>query len=165
MQEALPMETKYGGYMGHVLAIDLTARTTEEYPWTDRDRELYVGGKIMAARILADHLTGKETAFSEENWMVISTGPLTGSGAPSSSRFNISALSPQTGILASSNCGGGFGIWLKKAGYDAVILKGKCDRPTWLEIGETGVQFHDAADLWGTRTGSCQELLTEPFGD
>ena len=158
------METKYSGYMGHVLAIDLSSRTAEEYPWTDKDRELYVGGKIMAARILADHLTGKETAFSEENWVVISTGPLTGTGAPSSSRFNVSALSPQTGILASSNCGGGFGTWLKKAGYDAIILKGKCDAPTWLEINEDRLQFHDAADLWGTKTGECQALLTEKMG-
>ena len=96
--------------------------------------------------------------------MVISTGPLTGTGAPSSSRFNVSALSPQTGILASSNCGGGFGIWLKKAGYDAVILKGKCKTPTWLEINESGVQFHDATDLWGSKTGECQKLLTEKMG-
>ncbi len=158
------MDTKYSGYMGKVLTVDLTARTTGTYPWSDRERELYIGGKIMAARILADHLTGKETAFSEENWVVIATGPLTGTGAPSSARFNISALSPQTGLLASSNCGGGFGTWLKKAGYDAVILKGKCDRPTWLEIGEDEIRFHDAADLWGSKTGECQELLTKKMG-
>ena len=126
------METKYSGYMGKVLTIDLTTKTAKLYPWSDRERELYVGGKIMAAKILADHLTGKETAFSEENWMVISTGPLTGTGAPSSARFNISALSPQTGILASSNCGGSFGLFLKRAGYDALILKGKCQSRKWL---------------------------------
>ena len=106
------MGSKYAGYMGKVMQIDLTTETVKEYPWSDEQRELYLGGKIMAARILCDHLTGKETAFSEENWVVISTGPLTGTGAPSSSRFNISALSPQTGILASSNCGGGFGYHL-----------------------------------------------------
>ena len=158
------MGTKYSGYMGKVLAIDLTTRKAELYPWTDKERELYVGGKIMAAKILADHLTGREKAFSEQNWVVISTGPLTGTGAPSSARFNISALSPQTGILASSNCGGGFGTWLKKAGYDAVILKGKCDKPTWLEINENKLVFHDAADLWGTKTGECQAKLVEKMG-
>ena len=158
------METKYGGYMGKVLAVDLSAKTTSLYPWSDRDRELYIGGKIMAAKILADHLSGKETAFSEQNWVVVSTGPLTGTGAPSSSRFNISSLSPQTGILASSNCGGGFGTYLKKAGYDAVILKGKCETPTWLEINEETVIFHDAADLWGSKTGECQAKLTEKMG-
>ena len=155
------METKYAGYMGKVMMVDLSSEIVSEYPWSDEQRELYLGGKIMAARILCDHLTGKETAFSEENWVVISTGPLTGTGAPSSARFNISALSPQTGILASSNCGGSFGFHLKKAGYDALILKGKCSGHKWLEINEDQFLFHDAEDLWGTKTGECQEKLAE----
>lgn len=158
------MASKYAGYMGKVVEIDLTTQCVSEYPWSDQQRELYIGGKIMAARILCDHLTGRETAFSEENWVVISTGPLTGTGAPSSSRFNISALSPQTGILASSNCGGSFGYYLKKAGYDALILKGRCKTRTWLEIREDQFLFHEAEALWGTRTGECQQLLSEKLG-
>ena len=158
------MQSKYCGYMGKVMLVDLTTETVTEYPWTDAQRELYLGGKIMAARILCDHLTGKETPFSEENWVVISTGPLTGTGAPSSARFNISALSPQTGILASSNCGGSFGFHLKKAGFDALILKGKCQGHRWLEINEETFTFHDAQELWGTKTGECQEKLAQLVG-
>ena len=158
------MASQYAGYMGKVMMVDLSTETVTEYPWSDEQRELYLGGKIMAAKILCDHLTGKETAFSEENWVVISTGPLTGTGAPSSARFNISALSPQTGILASSNCGGSFGLHLKKAGYDALILKGKCDGRKWLEINEEQFTFHDAADLWGTRVSECQEKLAQLTG-
>ena len=158
------MASKYAGYMGKVMLVDLTAETVSEYPWSDEQRELYLGGKIMAARILCDHLTGKETAFSEENWVVISTGPLTGTGAPSSARFNISALSPQTGILASSNCGGSFGFHLKKAGYDALILKGKCRGRKWLEISEDSFLFHDADELWGTKVSECQEQLAKLTG-
>ena len=59
------MASKYAGYMGKVIMVDLTTQTVREYPWSDEQRELYLGGKIMAARILCDHLTGKETAFSE----------------------------------------------------------------------------------------------------
>ena len=158
------MSSKYAGYMGKVIMVDLTTETVSEYPWSDEQRELYLGGKIMAARILCDHLTGKETAFSEENWVVISTGPLTGTGAPSSARFNISALSPQTGILASSNCGGSFGFHLKKAGYDALILKGKCSSHKWLEINDDQFIFHDADTLWGMKTGQCQDALVELVG-
>lgn len=158
------MASKYAGYMGKVIMVDLTSETVSEYPWSDQQRELYLGGKIMAARILCDHLTGKETAFSEDNWVVISTGPLTGTGAPSSARFNISALSPQTGILASSNCGGSFGFHLKKAGYDALILKGKCTERKWLEIKDEQFIFHNAESLWGTRSGECQEQLTKLTG-
>jgi len=158
------MASIYAGYMGKVMMVDLTTETVTEYPWSDEQRELYLGGKIMAARILCDHLTGKEQPFSEENWVVISTGPLTGTGAPSSARFNISALSPQTGILASSNCGGSFGFHLKKAGYDALILKGKCSGRKWLEINEEQFTFHDAGELWGTKTGECQEMLAKLTG-
>ena len=158
------MRSKYAGYMGKVMLVDLTSETVTEYPWNDEQRELYLGGKIMAARILCDHLTGKETAYSEENWVVISTGPLTGTGAPSSARFNISALSPQTGLLASSNCGGSFGFHLKKAGYDALILKGQCQGRRWLQIHDEQFTFHDAADLWGTKTRDCQEKLSELTG-
>ena len=53
------MASKYCGYMGKVMSVDLTTGLTEEYPWNDRQRELYLVGKIMAARILCDHLTGK----------------------------------------------------------------------------------------------------------
>ena len=76
------MVSKYAGYMGKVMMIDLTSEAVTEYPWSDEQRELYLGGKIMAARILCDHLTGREKAFSEENWVVISTGPLTGNQLP-----------------------------------------------------------------------------------
>ena len=113
----------------------------------------------MAAKILGDHLTGKEKAFSEENLLVVTTGPMTGSGAPSSSRFNISTLSPQTGYITSSNCGGHFGYYLKKAGLDALILTGRCETPSWIEINNGNVIFHDAQDIWGMKTGETQQAL------
>lgn len=155
------MATKYGGYMDRVVLVDLTERTVEDYPWTDEDREKYIGGKIMAAKVLSDHLTGQEKAFSEENWVVISTGPLTGTGAPSSGRFDLSCISPQTGILTSSNCGGSFGYHLKKAGIDALILKGRCANHTWIEIDNGRFIFHDADEdgIWGLKSTEGQEKL------
>lgn len=74
------MATKYGGYMGKVLKIDLTTKEVSEYPFSDRERELFIGGKTMAAKILGDHLKGTEKAFSMDNLLVITTGPLTGTG-------------------------------------------------------------------------------------
>lgn len=155
------MKSSYSGYMGTVMQINLTTREISEYPWTDKERELYIGGKIMAAKILLDNFSGMETPLGEENIIVISTGPLTGTGAPSSSRFNISALSPLTGIVASSNCGGSFGYYLKKAGYDALVIKGKCSVPTWLEINNDSFVFHTAEDLWGSKISQCQQRLKE----
>lgn len=155
------MQSKYGGYMGRVLQINLSTGDVTNYPWTDKDRELYIGGKTMAAKILYDTLTGRENAYSEENPLIISTGPLTGTGAPSSSRFNISSLSPQTGFISSSNCGGTFGYHLKRAGIDALIITGRREERTWIEIDNGSVTFHNADDLWGTRVTECQRLLAE----
>ncbi|MDY5675784.1 MAG: aldehyde ferredoxin oxidoreductase C-terminal domain-containing protein, partial [Eubacteriales bacterium] len=87
--------------------------------------------------------------------------PLTGTGAPSSSRFNISSLSPQTGFISSSNCGGTFGYHLKRAGIDALIITGRRGEHTWIEIDNGSVTFHNADDLWGTRVTECQRLLAE----
>ena len=151
--------TKYCGYMGKVMLLDLSTMKAEEYPWTDRDRELYLGGKAMASKILYDNLTGKEDPLGPENLIVIATGPLTGTGAPSSNRFDISSLSPLTGITSSSNCGGNFGNYMKKAGYDAIILRGKCPEPTWIEISEDEILFHSAQALMGMHTTEKQETI------
>ncbi len=112
--------TKYSGYMGKLLMIDLSEGSEKEYPWTDRDRELYIGGKAAASKIMYDNFTGKEDPFSGDNLIIVSTGPVTGTFAPSSNRFDISSLSPLTGLTTSSNCGGDFGFYLKKAGLDAL---------------------------------------------
>lgn len=151
--------TKYSGYMGKVMMIDLSKSLVTEYPWSDRYRELYIGGKAMASKIMYDNFTGEETAFSEDNIIVITTGPLTGTGAPCSNRMNISTLSPLTGITTSSNCGGNFGHYLKKAGMDALVIRGKCEKPTWIEIKNDKFFFHDAGDLWGMRVTETQEEL------
>lgn len=157
------MSTSYGGYMGRVVEVDLSNRTVRDYPWTDEDRRLFVGGKIMAAKILESMLTGHEDPYSEEAPLIISTGPLTGTGVPCSGRFNISGLSPQTGLVASSNCGGTFGLFLKKAGLDALIVRGRCREHTWLEIDNGQVSFHSADDdgLWGLCVTPAQELVAE----
>ena len=149
----------YKGYMGKVLMVDLTESAVSDYPWTDADRERTVGGKIMAAEILRRHIRPGMTAFDADNWLVITTGPFTGCGCPSASRFNISTVSPLTGIVTSSNCGGNFGIKLKRAGYDALIITGKAKSPTLLEINGSRVAFKSADALWGLKTGETQQRI------
>jgi aldehyde:ferredoxin oxidoreductase len=155
------MATSLGAYAGTVLRIDLGSREVSEYPWTDDDRRKYLGGKVMAARILYDALADGTDPLGPENVMVIATGPLNGTGAPSTARFDVSALSPLTGTLGTSNSGGSFGTYLKKAGVDALVLTGRASEPVWLEVAEDGVRFHDAGEVWGMRTSAAQTALRE----
>ena len=153
------MTSRFGGYMGEALWVDLTKRTTRPFEISDRDRELFMGNKGLAAKILWDNLAPGTDPLGEENLLVVTTSPITGTGAPCSSRFNVSTKSPLTGGIASSNSGGNFGISLKKAGYDALILAGKADRPVYLEVNEDGVKINEAGDLWGLDTEVLQEEL------
>ena len=155
---------QYDGYMGKVLFVDLTNRTHSLFDWTDADRKRTLGGKVMAADILLHHIKPGMKAFDEDNWIVVSTGPLTGCGCPNSSRFNISTISPLTGILTSSNCGGDFGLWLKRAGYDAVIFTGRSETPVTVNITSDDVTFDDASPLWGLTTSETQEKLPKRLG-
>ena len=145
--------------MGRVLFIDLSKQRFRDFPWTDEDRKRTLGGKIMAADILLHHITPDMKAFDEDNWLVITTGPLTGTGCPNTSRFNISTISPLTNILTSSNCGGDFGLTLKRAGYDAAIISGRSETPVHVHITQDNVEFLDASELWGTMTGEAQKKL------
>ncbi|NLL63914.1 MAG: aldehyde ferredoxin oxidoreductase family protein [Ruminococcaceae bacterium] len=151
--------SRYFGYMGKVLKIDLTNKTFGEFPWSDEDRERTIGGKIMAGEILYRHIKKGMTAFDEDNWIVITTGPLTGCGVPSSSRFNISTISPLTGLITSSNSGGDFGLMLKRCGYDGAVITGRATTPTRIHITQKNVEFLDASDIWGMECSPAQEAL------
>ncbi len=153
------MASKYKGYMGKVLDIDLSAGKKSEYPLTDEDRELFLGGRLISTKILWDELPAGTDPLSSNNILIIMTSPLTGTGAPSSSRYDISAKSPLTGCIGHSNSGGNFGIHLKRAGWDGVIIRGRAEKPVYIEIREDDIGIKDAGALWGLDTHVTQEAL------
>ncbi len=150
-------------YTGRIAWIDLTNQKVGEYQLRDEERRRYLGGKGIAAKILFDNLPADVTAFSPENLIVITTGPLSGTGAPTSGRFNISTVSPLTGLCVSSNSGGDFGFHMKKCGYDGLVVTGRAATPTYIELTPEGeVLFHDAAHLQGMTTGETRAALGKP---
>ncbi len=63
-----------------------------------------------------------------------------------------------------SGFGGRFSTMLKYAGWDAIVITGKADKPTWVDIRNDKVTFHDAADLWGKDTWTTQHEIWEQHG-
>lgn len=148
--------TNYSGYMGKVALLDLSEGEVRDYPWSDEERKRYIGGKAMAEKLLSDMLKGNEDALSPESPLVIATGPLTGTGAPCSNHFFIAAKSPLSGGASVSGCGGDFGLYLKKAGFDALIIKGKCENPTWIVMKNDKFSFNACGKLWGMELTAAQ---------
>jgi aldehyde:ferredoxin oxidoreductase len=158
------MGSKYGGYMGRYLDVDLSSKTVKDYPVTDEMLELYLGGKGLATRILYDTTPKGVDPMGPDNVLIVNTGPLVGSGASSCNRFNVTTKSPLTGTAFSSNSGGNIGLYLKRAGVDGVIIRGKAEKPTWINIKDGTVEFLDASDLWGLDTMETQDKLPPKTG-
>jgi len=92
--------------------------------------------------------------------MIMAAGPLTGTGAPTGARYMVMTKSPLTGAVTCSNSGGYFPTELKKAGYDAIIVTGKADKPVYLWINHGQFELRDAGHLWGKTTHETTDLLT-----
>lgn len=153
------MASKYNGYMGKILDVNLSTGTTGEYPLTDDDREKFLGARFVSTKILWDELKPGIDPLSADNILVVMTAPLTGTGAPSTSRYDISAKSPQTGAIGHSNSGGSFGIYLKRAGWDGIVIRGKSEKPVYLDIEEDDVRIKPGEHMWGMNTEEAQEAL------
>ena len=118
----------------------------------------------MNVHFLYDRLPARIDPLGPENVLMLSAGLLTGTGIPSSARLHINALSPLTGLLGSSNIGGGFGAQLRANGLQSVILRGKSPHPAYLYIDGDSVQIRDARSLWGLDTWKTQDRLQAEFG-
>ncbi len=158
------MASKYKGYTGRILEVNLSTGVSGEYGLADRDRELFLGGRFLSTKILWDELEPGTDPLSPDNVLVVMTAPLTGTGAPSTSRYDISAKSPLTGGIGHSNSGGNFGIYLKRCGWDGIVVRGKAQSPVYLHIGENTVEIKDAGGLWGMDTEKAQHALLENHG-
>ena len=152
------------GYMGQVLDVNLSSGRIICYELPEKMLKLYVGNKGLANRLLYEMTEPGIDPLGPDNLLIVSTSPLTGAGAPSSSRFNVTTKSPLTGGLADSNCGGNFGVFLKRAGYDVLIVRGKAASPVYLEINEEAVNVKDASGLWGLDSEVTQEKLPKRTG-
>lgn len=155
--------SKYHGYTGKIADINLATKTITNYQIRDEDRKKYLGGKGLAAKILFDNVLPNTDAYSDENILVITTGPMNGTGAPSSARFNITTISPLTGLCVSTNSGGDFGLNMKRCGYDGMILRHKSPTPITLDISPDGtIEFLYAGPLMGKLTTEVCDILNKP---
>jgi aldehyde:ferredoxin oxidoreductase len=149
------------GWNGKILRIDLSKGTSWVEAMPTYLMEEYIGGRGMCDRILFDEIDPRIDALSPENKLIFSTGPLTGSGAPSASRFMASAKSPLSNCVSSPCCGGYFGSNLKYSGYDLLIFEGKSPEPVYVTILNDRVEIHPAKHLWGKESYETEKMIRE----
>jgi aldehyde:ferredoxin oxidoreductase len=150
------------GYAGKFLEIDLSNGNIKETKFPDEVLRDYVGGRGLATKILWDRLGSKWEIidpFSPENILLVLTGPLTGYFL--GTKVCVSGKSPQSNGVIGSTVAGEFGIDLKCAGYDGLIITEKAEKPCYIFICDNQVEIKDASPIWGKKARETLRFLVK----
>lgn len=151
--------------MGQILRVDLGRKKHHVEPLPHALVRNYLGGLGFAARMLFDEVGPKTDPLEPGNELIFATGPLTGTLWPTSGRFMVASKSPLTGVWGETYCGGFFGPMLKYAGYDALVIQGRSEKPVYLWIDDDSVEIRPAKELWGHDTAETTDMIREVHDD
>ena len=154
------------GWVGKILRVDLTTAKISEEPTMERAKK-FIGGVGLGDKIMWDEIKPVVGPFDSANRLLFLTGPLTGTLAPTSGRMEICSKAPgvEPPSCTRSGLGGSFGPELKYAGYDAIIIQGKAEKPALLLIEDGDVKIEDASSLWGKDTYDTQRQIQNEYGE
>jgi aldehyde:ferredoxin oxidoreductase len=153
------------GVAGRLLSVDLSAGSirTEEIP--EKFFRLFLGGWGLAAKIAWDRIPKGANPLGPENVVTMAPGLLTGTGIPTASKTAFSFRSPLTGALCRSMAGAWIGVALRRAGFDALVIRGQSKEPVVLVIEDGKARLESARDLWGLDTRATRKALQERYGE
>ncbi|MFX0200940.1 MAG: aldehyde ferredoxin oxidoreductase N-terminal domain-containing protein [Candidatus Hodarchaeota archaeon] len=154
------------GYAGNILNIDLSSGKVTETP-TKVYADRFIGGRGLAAKLYWDQVAPETGALDPDNLLIFVTGPLAGIPGLAGSRWQICGKSPITTPehFCYSNLGGSWGAYLKFAGFDGIVIKGKADKPAFLFIHDGTTELRDASSIWGKQSIEVQRLLKNKLGN
>ncbi|MGD9136414.1 MAG: aldehyde ferredoxin oxidoreductase family protein [Desulfobacterales bacterium] len=151
--------TAIHGWCGKVLRVNLTdGRILTELLDSDVAKS-YIGGRGLGIYYLSEEVDPACDPLSPANKVIMATGPLTGTAAPTGARYMVTTKSPLTGAISCSNSGGNFPAELKKSGHDAIILEGRSPLPVYLWINGEQAELRSADHLWGLTTHETDDAL------
>ena len=151
-------------YNKQILWIDLTNQSTKIESLDDDIYMKFIGGRGLGTYLLYRDLEPGIDPLSPENILIFLSGPLQGLPAPSVGRWALITKSPLTDLYLDTYCGSVLGREIKKAGFDAVCVKGKAETPTILKINDSSIEFLSARDIWGLGVYKATQILKGQFG-
>ncbi|NVM27704.1 MAG: hypothetical protein HWN65_02590 [Candidatus Helarchaeota archaeon] len=152
------------GYTGNILKVNLTTQDISIEQEDPEDLKKFIGGIGMNCKLAADLFKPNTEPLSPENIVIVGTGPLVGTITPGASRIVGISKFPATNAIANS-CGSmSFGFHLKQAGFDHLILSGKSEHPTYLQIWNDKIELRDAAQMWGRDIVDATDFLRTKYG-
>jgi aldehyde:ferredoxin oxidoreductase len=152
------------GYTGTILRINLSNETVKKTRLSREIAERWIGGKGIGVFINYREDNPGTDALSPENRLIFVSGPGAGTILPTATRIGLFSKSPLNNLCIDSYLGGSFGHFLKKAGYDILIIEGKSDIPKYIKVVDDTVSIENAEGLWGRQVYETEDLLKEELG-
>ena len=153
------------GYNGKILRVNLSSGNITVEQLDELFCRKYIGGAGFIAYYLWKELSPGTDPLGPDNKLIFALGPVTGVALPGSGRHCVGAKSPMTGGIAKSEPGEFWGAELKRAGFDAVIIEGKAEKPVYLWINNDKCEIKDAGHIWGKTSGETQKIIRDELGD
>jgi aldehyde:ferredoxin oxidoreductase len=154
------------GYAGKILTVNLDTGKTQTQPLNMDVARKFIGGIGLGMHLWLDNTKKGVDPLSPENAIVLALGPISGTMFPTAGNGHaFISKSPETNLLGEAVSHGTFGAELKRAGYDAIILKGKAEKPVYLWIDDDSVQLLDAAHLKGKSPSETEDAIKDEIGD
>ena len=152
------------GYTGKILKVDLTTGAMEIEQPSEAFYRRYFGANGFIGYYLLKELPANVDPLGPDNLLIFAAGPLTGVPIAGSGRSAVGGKSPLTGGYGESDVGGFFGAEMRRAGFDAVVVRGKAASPVYLWLHDGEAEIRSAEHLWGKSTAETQEVVRAELG-
>lgn len=155
------------GYRGKILRVDLTQKKIWDEPLPDEGvLRNHIGCFPLGLWYLDKMLKPGTHPLDPENPLIFLTGPLTGTAVPSATNTTVVTLNASTKrTVGRSHSHGYFGVYLKFAGFDGVIIEGATKDRVYLYIDENGGELRDATNSWGSDTHETETAIKKEIGE
>lgn len=162
---------QYYGYAGKILYVDLTSGVIKKEPLDTELAQKFIGGWGLNIRLAWDLIKPGADPLSADSPIIVGAGPLVGTLAPGSAKLAttmkraVPASKHERKFSVATSVGGSnrFGIMLKHAGYDHVVITGQAAKPCYLKIIDDDVEICEASELWGKDVYETSDELASKY--
>jgi aldehyde:ferredoxin oxidoreductase len=153
------------GFWGRILRVDLTSGRISVDEHDEKFYRRYFGGRGIVAHYLLKEVPPGCDPLGPDNVLVFAASVLTGTGIPGTARNSAGAKSPLTGGYGEGEGGGDWGVKLRLAGYDGLVITGQSQKPVYLWVNNDTAELRDASKIWGLEAYETQEAIRDEVGD
>jgi len=153
------------GYHGRYLRVDAATGSAEAVPIPEEDLRAVIGGVGLGALLLWRESAAGLDPLAPEAPIVFAGSPLVGTPLTTSAKFAVVAKSPLTLRIGDALSSSHFAIELKRAGADAIVVRGRAPALSVLLVRDGRAELRPAADLAGLPAREAEGRLRSALGD